>query len=74
MEQTIPAAGLEVQLPCFQRRDFEILLSDMGWAIGIDSDYPSELRRRLHAASASSVDHVLKRYLATEQFEVGCAE
>lgn len=69
MEQTIPAAGLEVQLPCFQRRDFEILLSDMGWAIGIDSDYPSELRRRLHAASASSVDHVLKRYLATEQFE-----
>ena len=75
MDQIISPNRLEAQLPCFQHRDFEILLSDMGWPVGIDSDYPSELRRRLHAASASyqmgnkSVDNVLKRYLATKQFD-----
>jgi hypothetical protein len=59
---------LSVQLPLFQLRDFDILLNQ-SWPVGVDSDYPSELRVRLSAASISyqmgnkSIDHVAKRYL-----------
>src|SRR5829696_6279385 len=75
MEENAERSELEARLPVYQRHDFEVLLSEMGWPIGIDSDYPAELRRRLHAASASyqmgnkSVDHVLKRYLVDVNFD-----
>lgn len=70
-----PAASpLFDQLPLFQLRDFDILLNQ-SWPVGVDSDYPSELRTRLSAASISfqmgnkSVDNVVKRYLKDLTYE-----
>jgi hypothetical protein len=65
---SLEASPLSDQLPLFQLRDFDVLLNQ-SWPVGVDSDYPSELRVRLSAASISfqmgnkSVDHVVKRYL-----------
>jgi hypothetical protein len=64
---SLGTSSLSDQLPLFQRRDFEISFNKF-WPIGIDSDYPSDLRVRLSAASASyqmgnkSIDSVVKRY------------
>jgi hypothetical protein len=66
---------LTTQLPLYQMRDFEVLLNQ-SVPIGVDSDYPSELRIRLTAASLSfhignkSVDHFRKQYLADLDYPV----
>jgi hypothetical protein len=66
---------LNDQLPLFQMRDFEVLLNQ-SLPIGVDSDYSSELRIRLTAASLSfhmgnkSVDHFRKHYLADLDYPV----
>jgi hypothetical protein len=63
------------QLPLFQMRDFDVLLNQ-SYPVGVDSDYPSELRVRLSAASLSfhagnkSVDHFRKRYLTDLEYPI----
>lgn len=70
-----PDPDLVSQFPLFQMRDFDVLLNQ-GLPIGIDSEYPSELRARLSAASLSfnmgnkSVDHFRKHYLANLKYPV----
>jgi hypothetical protein len=71
----LPAASpLFDQLPLFQMRDFDILLNQ-SWPVGIESDYPSELRTRLSAASISyqmgnkSIDRVVERYFKDLTYE-----
>jgi hypothetical protein len=70
-----PSPELSSQLPLFQMRDFDVLLNQ-SWPIGVDSDYPSELRIRLTAASLSygagnkSIDHFRKHYLADLDYPV----
>jgi hypothetical protein len=72
---SLAATALSDQLPLFQLRDFDILLNQ-SWPVGVDSNYPSELRVRLTAASLShqmgnnSVDHVVKRYLSDLTYDV----
>lgn len=71
----LKATALSDQLPLFQLRDFDVLLNQ-GVPVGIDSDYPSELRVRLTAASLSfqmgnkSIDYVAKRYLSDLVYSV----
>lgn len=63
------------QLPLFQMTDFDVLLNQ-SWPIGVESDYPSELRVRLTAASLSfqmgnkSIDHFRKSYLSDLDYPV----
>ena len=70
----LQASQLADQLPLFQLRDFDILLNQ-SWPVGVDSNYPSELRIRLSAATISyqmgnkSVDHVIKHYLNDHTYE-----
>jgi hypothetical protein len=68
-------AVLKQELPLFQHRDFEALLNQAGWEVGVDNDYPAEFRRRLSAASVSyhlrnkSIDYTLKRYLSDVTYD-----
>jgi hypothetical protein len=65
---SVEGRRLEGELPLFQLRDFDILLNQ-SWPVGVDSDYPSELRVRLSAASLSfnagnqSIDYFRRHYL-----------
>lgn len=66
---------LHEHFPIFVQKDFENVLTQEGWQIGINGDCPSELRRRLIAASLSyqignkSIDHVAKRYLSEVSYQ-----
>ncbi|MGX5736608.1 hypothetical protein [Bosea thiooxidans] len=61
--------------PLCLQRDFELLLNQGAFEIGIDDDFPSELKKRLTAASLSyqmgnrSVDYLKKHYLSDIEYE-----
>jgi hypothetical protein len=71
------ANALRSEFPLFQQRDFEKLLNRANWPVGVPSDLPEELWKRLCAASVSyqacneSVDYHKKRYLREHNYVLG---
>jgi len=71
------ANAVRSEFPLFQRRDFEKLLNHAAWPVGVPSDLPEELWKRLCAASVSyqagneSVDYHKKRYLKEHNYVPG---
>jgi hypothetical protein len=71
------ANALRSEFPLFQQRDFEKLLNRANWPVGVPSDLPEELWKRLCAASVSyqacneSVDYHKKRYLREHNYVPG---
>jgi hypothetical protein len=71
------ANALRSEFPLFQQRDFENLLNHAAWPVGVPSDLPEELWKRLCAASVSyeacneSVDYHKKRYLKEHTYVSG---
>ncbi len=72
-----PDERLRREFPLFQQRDFEVLLNQAAWPIGIPLDLPEELWKRLCASSVSyqlgnqSVDYYKKRFLEQNSYVQG---
>lgn len=60
---------LEKMFPIFAAKEYESTLNRCAYQVGIDDDYPAELRERLSAAAVSyeaqlsSIDYTRKKYL-----------
>jgi hypothetical protein len=69
---------LKQEFPLFLFEEFDSTFPNLAWEIGMKSDYPEELFKRVGAAGVSvflgskSVDYIYKRY--TKNVAYGCAE
>lgn len=60
---------IEKMFPIFSSKEYESTLNQTAYPVGVDDDYPAELRERLSAAAVSyqvqlkSIDYTLKKYL-----------
>jgi hypothetical protein len=72
-----PTRAFAEQFPLFSHENFDFIFGGTEWPIGLRSTCPSELKRRIAAASASffagnrSMDHTYKRYLAHLNYDEG---
>ena len=73
----LATAALRREFPLFLFEEFDSTFPNLGWIIGMKSDYPEELFRRVGAAGVSvflgskSVDYICKRYTNAAEYECG---
>ena len=70
----LPSAALETEFPLFPHEDFDFVIAEGRWPVGLSSRYPQEYSRRVAAGAVSyqmmlkSIDYTLRKYLKDAEY------